>query len=164
MPSPSIPVIEHLVPSPSIPVVEPCETCYLRDSTPSPSLPPSLPPAPLLAPLSSPHRREPRSEQLLFESATDPLAPKISFVSTVVNQPVIQPFLFTNYRHHPSQEAAAHYQSCCDVKIWEAIMASTAAPGYFEEVKLGKCVHQVGTAWSPEQRAVLWYCGSQILT
>ena len=23
-------------------------------------------------------------------------------------------------------------------------MASTAAPGYFEEVKLGKCVHQVG--------------------
>ena len=25
-------------------------------------------------------------------------------------------------------------------------MASTAAPGYFEEVKLGKCVHQVGGA------------------
>ena len=111
------------------------------------SLPPSLPPSlPLGPPLSSPHRREPQSEQLLFESATDPLAPKISFVSTVVNQSVIQPFLFTNYRHHPSQEAATHYQSRCDVKIWEAIMASTAAPGYFEEVKLGKCVHQVGGA------------------
>ena len=28
-------------------------------------------------------------------------------------------------------------------QVWEGVMASTAAPGYFEEVKLGPYVHQV---------------------
>ena len=79
----------------------------------------------------------------MYETVADPLVPKISFVSTVVNQPVIQPFLFCNYRHHPDNWDLAHYPATVNAKIWEAVMASTAAPGYFEEVKLGSYVHQV---------------------
>ena len=79
----------------------------------------------------------------MYETSAEPDTPRISVVSTVVNQPVIQPFLFCNYRHHPDNLKAAHYLSTCDVRGWEAIMASTAAPGYFEEVKLGNFVHQV---------------------
>ena len=89
------------------------------------------------------HRRDPLSEQLLYETVADHEVPRFSIVSTVVNEPVIQPFLFCNYRHHPEARDSAHYLSAADVTVWEAIMASTAAPGYFEEVKLGSYVHQV---------------------
>ena len=65
----------------------------------------------------------------------------MSFISTLANQVVIEPFLFTNYRTHPDRES--HYKSTCDTQIWQAIMASTAAPGYFEEVKLGQYILQV---------------------
>ena len=88
-------------------------------------------------------RREEGAEQLLFETAGEPLTPRTVFVSTVVNQPVIQPFLFRNYRHRTEDRNHAHYQGSSDVRVWEAIMASTAAPGYFGEVKLGSHVLQV---------------------
>ena len=65
----------------------------------------------------------------------------MSFISTLANQVVIEPFLFANYRTHPDRES--HYKSTCDTQIWQAIMASTAAPGYFEEVKLGQYILQV---------------------
>ena len=73
----------------------------------------------------------------------DSEAVRLSVVSTVVNQPVMQPFLFTNYRHHPDKCAHTHYQNDCSFRLWEAVMASTAAPGFFEEVKLGPHVLQV---------------------
>ena len=79
----------------------------------------------------------------MYETVAEPHTPRLSVISTVVNQPVIQPYLFCNYRHHPNNDKLAHYLSTCDVRGWEAVMASTAAPGYFEEVKLGKYVHQV---------------------
>lgn len=61
------------------------------------------------------------------------------FVSTIADQPSVEPYLFCNYQHHPNRrQAAAHYQRSSDVQCWEAIMASTAAPGFFEEVKLHK--------------------------
>ena len=88
-------------------------------------------------------RREPESEQLMYMTSANPQVPRMCFVSTVVNQPVVQPYLFTNYRHHPGNLGSTHYPYSMDTKIWEAIMASTAAPGYFEEVKLGDYVHQV---------------------
>lgn len=89
-------------------------------------------------------RREEGAEQPLFETAGEPLTPRTVFVSTVVNQPVIQPFLFRNYRHRTEDRNHAHYQGSSDVRVWEAIMASTAAPGYFGEVKLGSHVLQDG--------------------
>ena len=53
------------------------------------------------------------------------------------------PFLFCNYRHRPGNPAAHCYPSTTDARVWEAIMASTAAPGYLEEVKIGPHVYQV---------------------
>ena len=88
-------------------------------------------------------RRNKESELLMYETSAEPTTPRLSVISTVVNQPVIQPYLFCNYRHHPNNFKRAHYLSTCDVRGWEAVMASTAAPGYFEEVKLGNYVHQV---------------------
>lgn len=67
----------------------------------------------------------------------------MSFLSTLVNQPVIEPFLFTNYFHHP--QTPSHYLSSSKTPIWKAIMASTAAPGYFEEVNIDSYIFQVST-------------------
>ena len=66
---------------------------------------------------------------------------QMSFVATLVNRPVIEPFLFTNYQHHPDR--TSNYRSRCNVSVWKAVMASTAAPGYFEEVKLENYILQV---------------------
>ena len=78
----------------------------------------------------------PPSSLLLFVA-------QVSFVSTLVNQSVVQLFLFCNYRHRPGNPAAHCYPITTDARVWEAIMASTAAPGYLEEVKIGPHVYQV---------------------
>ena len=51
--------------------------------------------------------------------------------------------MFRNYRHFPISDFKSRYQGCGEVKIWEAMRASTAAPGYFEEMTLASYVHQV---------------------
>ena len=67
----------------------------------------------------------------------------MSFISTIINQSVIEPFVFRNYRHFPMSHLKSRYQGCGEVRIWEAMRASTAAPGYFEEMNLASYVHQV---------------------
>ena len=62
-------------------------------------------------------------------------------VSTVVNQSILRPYVFRNYRHR--HELRSHYPGSCSHKLWEALRASSAAPGYFEEFKLGRDIHQV---------------------
>lgn len=85
------------------------------------------------------------ADYLMYETSRLKDVPRLSIVSTIVNRPVIQPFLFTNYRHHPDNAENVHYLRSSDVVGWEALMASTAAPGYFEEVRIGPYVHQVRT-------------------
>lgn len=53
--------------------------------------------------------------------------------------------MFRNYRHFPISDIKSRYQGCGEVRIWEAMRASTAAPGYFEEMTLASYVHQVAT-------------------
>ena len=67
----------------------------------------------------------------------------MSFISTIINQSVIEPFVFRNYRHSPVSNLESRYQGCGEVRIWEAMRASTAAPGYFEDMPLASYVHQV---------------------
>ena len=93
--------------------------------------------------LSCTYRANEEAGCRMYETSRLKGVPRLSIVSTVVNRPVIQPFLFNNYRHHPDNVNDAHYLSSCDVVGWEALMASTAAPGYFEEVVIGPYVHQV---------------------
>ncbi|MEQ2195150.1 hypothetical protein XENOCAPTIV_008174, partial [Xenoophorus captivus] len=46
-----------------------------------------------------------------------------------------------NYRFMPGLRS--HYLGDCKQKMWQAIRASSAAPGYFQEFVLGKDLHQV---------------------
>lgn len=86
--------------------------------------------------------REALGEVRLVDTAADPLTPKVLAVSTVVNHASLRPYVFRNYRHRPGLRS--HFRGSCGNKLWEAIRASSAAPGYFEEFKLGRDIHQDG--------------------
>ncbi|KAI8511145.1 Calcium-independent phospholipase A2-gamma [Branchiostoma belcheri] len=66
----------------------------------------------------------------------------ISVVSTLANHPSLRAYLFRNYNLPAG--APSHYQGDCCTRIWQAVRASSAAPGYFEEFKLGQGIHQDG--------------------
>jgi calcium-independent phospholipase A2-gamma len=53
----------------------------------------------------------------------------------------IQNFIFRNYDY--PQGVGSHYKGAMHFGLWEAVKASSAAPGYFEECKMDELVHQV---------------------
>ncbi|XP_078677361.1 calcium-independent phospholipase A2-gamma-like [Branchiostoma floridae x Branchiostoma belcheri] len=81
-------------------------------------------------------------DRLMIETVRDPACPKISVVSTLANHPSLRAYLFRNYNLPAG--APSHYQGDCCTRIWQAVRASSAAPGYFEEFKLGQGIHQDG--------------------
>lgn len=60
--------------------------------------------------------------------------PKLSIVSCTVNTPTLQPYIFRTYGHPIGSDSS--YRGGCNHKVWEALQASAAAPGYFQEVRL----------------------------
>ncbi|XP_077356528.1 calcium-independent phospholipase A2-gamma [Festucalex cinctus] len=87
--------------------------------------------------------KERMGEGRMIESARDPNCPKVSAVSTLVNRGLPpKAFVFRNYRLMPG--GRSHYLGDCKYKMWQAIRASSAAPGYFQEYVLGKDLHQDG--------------------
>lgn len=67
---------------------------------------------------------------------------QVSAVSTIVNRGLpLKAYVFRNYRLMPG--VRSHYLGDCKHKMWQAIRASSAAPGYFQEFVLGKDLHQV---------------------
>ncbi|XP_051912015.1 calcium-independent phospholipase A2-gamma [Hippocampus zosterae] len=87
--------------------------------------------------------KERMGEGCMIESARDPNCPKVSAVSTLVNRGLpLKAFVFRNYRLMPG--VRSHYLGDCKYKMWQAIRASSAAPGYFQEYILGKDLHQDG--------------------
>ncbi|KAM9327586.1 calcium-independent phospholipase A2-gamma [Pholidichthys leucotaenia] len=87
--------------------------------------------------------KERMGEGRMIESARDPKCPKVSAVSTVVNRGLpLKAYVFRNYRLMPG--VRSHYLGDCKHKMWQAIRASSAAPGYFQEFVLGKDLHQDG--------------------
>lgn len=78
----------------------------------------------------------------LSETARDARCPKFSAVSALVNVPRVQNFLFRNYNLPTTRQS--HYVGSVNHHVWEAIRASSAAPGYYEESNLGEWVHQDG--------------------
>lgn len=63
-------------------------------------------------------------------------------MSTIVNRGLpLKAFVFRNYTLMPG--VRSHYLGDCKHKMWQAIRASSAAPGYFQEFVLGKDLHQV---------------------
>uniref|UniRef100_A0A1A8EYZ4 Patatin-like phospholipase domain containing 8 n=1 Tax=Nothobranchius korthausae TaxID=1143690 RepID=A0A1A8EYZ4_9TELE len=87
--------------------------------------------------------KERMGEGSMIESARDPHCPKVSAVSTIVNRgSPLKAYVFRNYRLMPG--VRSHYLGDCKHKMWQAIRASSAAPGYFQEFVLGKDLHQDG--------------------
>ncbi|TMS02666.1 Calcium-independent phospholipase A2-gamma [Larimichthys crocea] len=79
----------------------------------------------------------------MIETARDPNCPKVSAVSAIVNRGLpLKAYVFRNYRLMPGMRS--HYLGDCKHKMWQAIRASSAAPGYFQEFVLGKDLHQDG--------------------
>lgn len=80
---------------------------------------------------------------LMIETARNPKCPKVAAVSTIVNRGITpKAFVFRNYGHFPGINS--HYLGGCQYKMWQAIRASSAAPGYFAEYALGNDLHQDG--------------------
>lgn len=67
--------------------------------------------------------------------------PKVSAVSTVANQAKTQAYVFRNYSL--PYNVQSEYMGGSSNKVWEAVRASSSAPTYFEECKLGNLLHQV---------------------
>ncbi|XP_070709665.1 calcium-independent phospholipase A2-gamma-like [Pempheris klunzingeri] len=87
--------------------------------------------------------KERMGDGCMIETARDPHCPKVSAVSTIVNRGLpLKAYVFRNYRLMPG--VRSHYLGDCKHKMWQAIRASSAAPGYFQEFVLGKDLHQDG--------------------
>ncbi|XP_016390479.1 calcium-independent phospholipase A2-gamma-like [Sinocyclocheilus rhinocerous] len=99
---------------------------------------------------------------LMIETSKNPKCPKVSAVSTIVNRGLpLKAYVFRNYDFLPG--VRSHYLGGCQHKMWQAIRASSAAPGYFQEFVLGNDLHQDGgllinnpTALAIHESKCLW--------
>lgn len=82
------------------------------------------------------------SEKEMIDTSQVENNPKVVAISTIVNTQASQPFVFRNY--NLPDGSFCYYEGSCKYKIWQAIRASAAAPGYFEEFVLDNYVHQDG--------------------
>ncbi|XP_068561307.1 calcium-independent phospholipase A2-gamma-like [Cebidichthys violaceus] len=87
--------------------------------------------------------REKLGNRVLIKTAGDELSPKVSAVSAVVNWGTSpKAFVFRNYNHKPGSLSRYAGGSVC--QMWQAVRASSAAPGYFQEFPLESDIHQDG--------------------
>ncbi|XP_028308412.1 calcium-independent phospholipase A2-gamma-like [Gouania willdenowi] len=82
-------------------------------------------------------------DRVLIATARDELCPKVSAVSAVVNWGTSpKAFVFRNYNHKPG--SLSRYAGGSAYQMWQAVRASSAAPGYFQEFPLQSDIHQDG--------------------
>lgn len=100
-------------------------------------------------------------DKTLLETTRNSCSPKVGAISVAVNQPTLKPYVFRNY--NLPHRVESHYYGSCKYKMWQAIRASGAAPGYFEEYDLDGFVHQDGglmcnnpTAVAIHEAKLLW--------
>jgi calcium-independent phospholipase A2-gamma len=68
----------------------------------------------------------------MMDTARKENAVKIAVVSCLVNALQLQPYVFRNYEHGAGRDS--QFRGGTKHKLWQSIQASSAAPGYFEEV------------------------------
>lgn len=106
--------------------------------------------------------KEKMGSNLLVETARNPKCPKVAAVSTIVNRGTpLKAYVFRNYNLLPG--VRSHYLGGCQHQLWQAIRATSAAPGYFQEFTLGNDLHQDGgllinnpTALAVHESKCLW--------
>ncbi|CAL9696906.1 unnamed protein product [Knipowitschia caucasica] len=106
--------------------------------------------------------KEKMGSNILVETARNPLCPKVAAVSTIVNRGTpLKAYVFRNYNLLPG--VRPHYLGGCHHRLWQAIRATSAAPGYFQEFPLGEDLHQDGgllinnpTALAVHESKCLW--------
>ncbi|CCD74151.1 PNPLA domain-containing protein [Caenorhabditis elegans] len=81
--------------------------------------------------------------------------PRLAIVSSIVNLPTIQPYIFRNYDHPAGRDS--HYRGGADHCLWTAIQASAAAPLYFSEVKLDNLLLQDGGVYANNPTAIAYH-------
>ncbi|XP_008292924.1 calcium-independent phospholipase A2-gamma-like [Stegastes partitus] len=87
--------------------------------------------------------KEKMGSHLLVETSRNPECPKVAAVSTIVNRGTsLKAYVFRNYNLLPGMRS--HYLGGCQHQLWQAIRATSAAPGYFQEFTLGNDLHQDG--------------------
>uniref|UniRef100_UPI0037E90F52 calcium-independent phospholipase A2-gamma-like n=1 Tax=Semicossyphus pulcher TaxID=241346 RepID=UPI0037E90F52 len=87
--------------------------------------------------------QEKLGHRVLITTARDELSPKVSAVSAVVNWGTSpKAFVFRNYNHKPG--SLSRYAGASGCQMWQAVRASSAAPGYFQEFTLQSDIHQDG--------------------
>lgn len=87
--------------------------------------------------------KEKMGSHLLVETSRNPECPKVAAVSTIVNRGTpLKAYVFRNYNLLPGVHS--HYLGGCQHQLWQAIRATSAAPGYFQEFTLGNDLHQDG--------------------
>ncbi|CAG08668.1 unnamed protein product, partial [Tetraodon nigroviridis] len=87
--------------------------------------------------------KEKMGSHILVETSRDPECPKVAAVSTIVNRGTpLKAYVFRNYNLLPGLRS--HYLGGCQHQLWQAIRATSAAPGYFQEFTLGNDLHQDG--------------------
>ncbi|XP_054632335.1 calcium-independent phospholipase A2-gamma-like isoform X2 [Dunckerocampus dactyliophorus] len=85
--------------------------------------------------------KEKMGSHLLVETSRNPECPKVAAVSTIVNRGTpLKAYVFRNYNLLPG--VRSHYLGGCQHQLWQAIRATSAAPGYFQEFPLGSDLHQ----------------------
>lgn len=87
--------------------------------------------------------KERMGDSLMIDTAKNPKCPKVAAVSTLVNRGLpLKAYVFRNYNMLPG--VRSHYRGGCHHKLWQAIRASSAAPGFFQEFMLTNDLHQDG--------------------
>ncbi|KAJ8002668.1 hypothetical protein DPEC_G00161280 [Dallia pectoralis] len=87
--------------------------------------------------------KEKMGSDLMVETSRNPNCPKVAAVSTIVNRGTpLKAYVFRNYNLQPG--VRSHYLGGCEHQLWQAVRASSAAPGYFQEFALGTDLHQDG--------------------
>ncbi|XP_026166956.1 calcium-independent phospholipase A2-gamma-like [Mastacembelus armatus] len=106
--------------------------------------------------------KEKMGSHLLVETSRNSECPKVAAVSTIVNRGTpLKAYVFRNYNLLPG--VRSHYLGGCQHQLWQAIRATSAAPGYFQEFTLGNDLHQDGgllinnpTALAVHEAKCLW--------
>lgn len=86
--------------------------------------------------------RDAMGDKLIIHSVRDDSTPKIGVVTSLTTPNHMKVFLFRNYNYPHNQQS--HYDGTHKHSIWQAVRASSAAPGYYEDFKVDGLIFHDG--------------------